>query len=58
MNKILIFIDSNYFSVLVVIENNKVVRFPPIIKYMENWTLEKVLDYSKKKNWKVEIRND
>lgn len=32
----------------------KVIKAPPILKYMIGWSLEKVENYCKKKGWKLD----
>ena len=51
--EILYRIESNYFTCGIIIENNLVIRTAPIVNYMLNWNLFKVLLYCKKKNFKI-----
>ena len=37
------------------IEDNKVVRVAPIIKYMKGWSIAQIISYVKSKNWELEI---
>lgn len=47
----LIRVTSNYFCVGVVV--GKIAA--PIIKYMKNWSKERIIAYCKKRGWKYEI---
>jgi len=33
-------------------------RVAPIIKYMKDWPIEKILGYCRKKNWEVYVDDD
>jgi len=51
-------ISSNYFVAGVVLSpdlfgNKFVSKYAPILKYMNCWKLEKVLEYCTKKGWNV-----
>jgi hypothetical protein len=45
-------IDSGYFCAGVDLEDDRVVKAAPIVKYMVGWTRRKVESYCRKKNWK------
>lgn len=47
----LFIIDSKYFNTGIEIQNNKVVRTAPIVKYMIGWESNRVQNYCTKKNW-------
>lgn len=49
-------IESGYFVAGVVLDEDHVAeRAAPIVNYMRNWHIDKILRYTNKKNWKVEI---
>jgi hypothetical protein len=48
-------IDTGYAVGGVELEEDKVTRTAPILKYMRGWTTAKVLAYADKKGWKVDI---
>lgn len=45
-------ITSPYFVAGYDLRNN---RIAPIIKYMKNWSIEKIKNYCQKKQWEIEI---
>ena len=47
----LFIIDSKYFNTGIEIQNNKVTRTAPIVKYMIGWESNRVQNYCTKKNW-------
>ena len=47
----LFIIDSKYFNTGIEIQNNKVTRTAPIVKYMIGWESNRVQKYCTKKNW-------
>lgn len=53
----LIQIQSRYFTAGCVLLDNKVKLCSPIIQYMQNWAIEKVKLYCKKKKWRIIILN-
>jgi hypothetical protein len=48
----LIRISSSYFTAGYDTESKTIV---PIIKYIKGWSVEKIVSYCRKKNWKIEI---
>ena len=47
-------IDSGYFCAGVVLDNDRVQRTAPIVKYMLGWTLQRVRDYCERKSWRLQ----
>lgn len=47
-------IESPYFVVGVLFDNNVVIDVPPIVKYIKGWQLSKVMRYCTNKQWKLE----
>lgn len=46
-------IQAPHFTAGIVAENGKVVRFAPILSYMNGWDGKQVYDYCKQKGWKI-----
>ena len=46
-------ITSNYFCAGCVLEDCICIRAAPIINYMKGKTIDFILNYCKKKNWKI-----
>ena len=51
-------IKSSYFVVGVEINEGKVIRCPPIVKYMKGWNIDKVIKYCRNKGWKMGMKGD
>jgi len=51
MNEILIRIFAPYFVAGIICRNRLVVVTAPILKYMMNWSMVKVVAYCKEKGW-------
>lgn len=49
----LLSIESKHFTAGVELDNDRVVRTAPILAYMKNWTLERVLRYVRIRKWKA-----
>jgi hypothetical protein len=50
-----IVIDAPYFYAAVVCAHGRVVRFAPILKYMKDWSDEKVIEYARSRGWGVTV---
>ena len=48
-------IVSSYFVAGIIEKNGVIIYAAPILEYMINWDIEKVIDYSKKKEWSCQI---
>jgi hypothetical protein len=46
-------ITAPHFCAGVDLENNKVIAYAPIVKYMKGWTENKIRNYCKSKKWDV-----
>lgn len=51
----MVIIDSGYFYAAVVLSNNKVVRYAPILKYMNEWQFTRVMAYCSTKKWMCQV---
>lgn len=49
----LCYIDAPHFMAGFIVNNGKVVFAAPIIRYMLNWSEDRVRSYCKEKRWKV-----
>ena len=56
LTETLIVIDAPHFYAGVVLQDGRVVRFAPIVKYMRGWSRQQVLDYCRRKHWQVSER--
>ena len=45
-----VIVDAGHFYAMGDLDTG---RFAPIIKYMKDWSIEKIEEYCKKKGWKV-----
>jgi hypothetical protein len=45
-------ITSDYFCAAVIVEHERVVSAAPILYYMVGWTVDRVMWYCDKKQWK------
>lgn len=50
----MIHITSTYFCAAVVLENDRVVRAAPILKWMMGWSQQQVIQHCWNKFWKYE----
>lgn len=48
-------ITADHFCAAVTVQNNKVVSTAPILRWMIDWDVEKVLWWCNKKKWKYEF---
>ncbi len=55
MTEILATIDAPHFYCGIVLHDDRVVRTAPIVKYMREWTRDRVRDYCTEKGWKVSV---
>lgn len=54
----LVRITSPYFVAGLVLRNNTVVKYAPILHYMKTWNLTAIIEYCKRKKWHWETFND
>jgi hypothetical protein len=48
-------ITAPHFTAGIVLENDRVVTVPPILKYMWGWHRNYVRDYCKRKGWTITV---
>lgn len=48
-------VTAPHFCAGFVVEGGKIVRIAPIIKYMKDWDLSRILQYTKSKRWKFQF---
>lgn len=54
----LIVISAPHFVAGAVYSYGVVIRSAPILRYMTNWTVRRVIEYADRKHWMVEIYED
>ena len=55
-DKLIVHIDSGHFNAGVIIDSVNIVnKAAPVVHYMQGWTLEEVLAYCNRKNWRTTI---
>jgi hypothetical protein len=55
VTEILAAIDAKHFYAGIVLQDDRVVEAAPIVKYMKNWSRDRVRDYCKDKGWNVTV---
>jgi len=45
-------VDAEHFNVGLLLRDRRVVEAPPIVKYMANWSQDRVESYCSKKGWR------
>jgi hypothetical protein len=55
MRETLAQIDGKRFMAGIVLRGDKVVEAAPILRYMRGWSRDRVREYCRSKNWRVEV---
>ena len=56
--EVLIQITAPHFCAGITIKEYKVIEVAPIVHYMKDWTMDRVIEYCKTKSWRLEIVNE
>jgi hypothetical protein len=48
-------IDAPHFNCAIVLQDDRVTRAAPIVRYMLGWSRAQVRDYCAKKGWKISV---
>ncbi len=52
--EILLAIDAPHFYCGVVLQNDRVIRTAPIVRYLRGWNVQRLTRYSQAHGWRVE----